>query len=223
MIRVVVVDDHAVVREGLASLLQAADDITCIGTAGDGGTALEMVERLDPDVLVLDLSMPGKDGVATMHDLRARGLSTRVLVLTSFAETDLVLDAIRAGADGYVLKDSEAESILTGIRTVAAGDAPLSPTVARSLLHTVRDQSASGMLTRREREVLELVRRGQPNKTIARQLGISEHTVKAHLARILQRIGANDRTQAALWAERHLPPPSPRRQLLPPLPQRDDG
>ena len=209
MIRVVVVDDHAVVRAGLVSLLASTEDITCVGTAGDGSAALELVQRLDPDVLVLDLSMPGKNGVSTMQDLRARGLSTRVLVLTSFAESELVLDAVHAGADGYLLKESQAESILEGIRRVAAGEAPVDPAVAGSLLHTVRDQAAGAMLTDREQEVLELVRQGRPNKTIARRLGISEHTVKAHLTRILQRIGVTDRLQAALWAERHLPRPAP--------------
>jgi DNA-binding NarL/FixJ family response regulator len=206
VIRVVVVDDHAVVRAGLASLLASAGDIACVGEAADGTTALEVVQQLDPDVVLLDLSMPGKDGVATIQDMRARNLRARVLVLTSFAHTDLVLDAVRAGADGYLLKESEAESILQGIRTVAAGHAPVDPAVAGSLLHTVRDQaSASTIRTEREREVLDLVRQGLPNKSIARQLSISEHTVKAHLTRILQRVGATDRIQAALWAERHLP------------------
>lgn len=206
MIRVVVVDDHPVVRAGLAGLLASTSDIACVGEAADGTTALEMVQQLDPDVLVLDLSMPGKDGVATTRDIRANDLRTRVLVLTSFAHTDLVLDAVRAGADGYLLKESEAERILEGIRTIAAGHAPVDPAVAGSLLHTVRDQApARTILTEREREVLGLVRQGLPNKSIARQLSISEHTVKAHLTRILQRVGATDRIQAALWAERHLP------------------
>jgi DNA-binding NarL/FixJ family response regulator len=209
VIRVVVADDHAVVRAGLASLMGSTDDIACIGTAGDGVSALDMVQRLDPDVLVLDLSMPGRNGVATLNHLRRRSLATRVLVLTSFADPDLVLDAVHAGADGYLLKESQAEDILDGIRMVAAGHTPLDPVVAGSVLNTVRDQAASSMLTEREREVLELVRQGRPNKTIARHLGISEHTVKAHLTRILQRIGAADRIQAALWAERHLPRSGP--------------
>lgn len=205
MIRVVVADDHPVVREGLAGLMEATQDITCIGTAGDGATALELVRRLSPDVLVLDLSMPGRNGVATLSDLRRHELKTRVLVLTSFAERDLVLDAVHAGADGYLLKERQGEEILDGIRRVAAGHTPVDPTVAGSLLTVVRDQAASALLTEREQEVLQLVRQGLPNKSIARHLHISEHTVKTHITRILQRIGAADRIQAALWADRHLP------------------
>lgn len=204
MIRVVLVDDHAVLRAGLAALLAATEDIVCVGTAGDGPTALQIIEHVAPDVVVLDLSMPGQSGVDVLRALRARNSTARVLVLTSFSEEELVVEAVQAGADGYLLKQSEAETILDGIRSAAAGAAPVDPTVARSLLQSLRVHGQGELLTEREREVLELVRQGQPNKSIARRLDISEHTVKAHVTRILQRIGVSDRTQAALWAERHI-------------------
>jgi DNA-binding NarL/FixJ family response regulator len=205
VIRVIVVDDHDVVRQGLETMLTATDDICCVGTAASGPAALELVNRLEPDVLLLDLSMPGQDGVAVLRALRARGHEVRVLVLTSFSDDELVLDAIQAGADGYLLKQNEAEAILEGVRSVSSGRAPIDPLVARSLLTNMRERGRAAKLTERELEVLDLLRQGQPNKTIARRLSISERTVKAHVTHIFQRIGVNDRTQAALWAERHLP------------------
>jgi DNA-binding NarL/FixJ family response regulator len=205
VIRVVVVDDHDVVRRGLESVLEFSDDIRCVGTAASGAAALDLVDRLAPDVLLLDLSMPDQDGVAVLRALRAGERTVRVLVLTSFSDTDLVLDAVHAGADGYLLKHSEAEDILDGVRAVAGGGTPVDPTVARCLFASVREHSQADLLTDRERQVLDLVRQGQPNKWIARRLDISERTVKAHVTRIFQRLGVADRTQAALWAERHLP------------------
>jgi DNA-binding NarL/FixJ family response regulator len=205
VISVLVVDDHAVVRAGLAAILRSARDLQCVGTVGDAVGALELVERLAPDVVLLDLSMPGDDGVSVTRELRRRGLPVRILVLTSFSDPDLVVSVIRAGADGYLLKENEAETILDGVRAVAAGRAPVDPTAARSLLAEVRGRAAAGdVLTEREREVLELVREGKPNKFIARRLQITERTVKAHVTHIFQRIGVTDRTQAALWAERQL-------------------
>jgi DNA-binding NarL/FixJ family response regulator len=203
VIRVVVVDDHEVVRQGLVSILSAADDLLCVGSAADGEAGIALVEQAEPDVLVLDLSMPGWTGVDVIRALRARGAAGRVLVLTSFDDPDLVHEAMRAGADGYLLKHSEAEAIVEGVRCVAAGVTPVDPAVARSLLSSapVAGDRAEE-LTDREAEVLELLRQGHPNKLIARRLGISERTVKAHVTRILQRIGAADRTQAALWADR---------------------
>jgi DNA-binding NarL/FixJ family response regulator len=203
MIDVLVVDDHAVVRTGLACLLAATDDLRCVGAAADGPAALSLVEQLSPDVVLLDLSMPGQGGIGVTRALRQAGRRVRVLALSSFADPELVLDAIHAGADGYLLKGADAETILAGIRSVAAGGAPIDPTVATCLLGDVRDHAADGGLTGREQEVLELIRQGQPNRSIARQLRISERTVKAHVTHILQRLGVSDRTQAALWAERH--------------------
>jgi DNA-binding NarL/FixJ family response regulator len=206
MIRVLVVDDHAVVRAGLAAILGCAPDLDCVGTAGDAAGALEMVESLTPDVVLLDVSMPGGDGVSVTRELRRRGLPVRIVVLTSFSDPELVVDVVQAGADGYLLKDSEAEAILDGVRTASAGRAPVDPRVASSLLAEVRGRGApDDILTLREKQVLELVRGGNANKHIARQLDITERTVKAHVTNIMQRIGVSDRTQAALWAERHLP------------------
>jgi DNA-binding NarL/FixJ family response regulator len=207
VIRVVVVDDHAVVREGLTSLLATAEDLECVGAAADGNAGLDLAERLTPDVMVLDLSMPGQDGVSVIRALRSRPTPVRILVITSFGEADLVLEALEAGADGYLLKQREGEAILDAVRVVATGGAPLDPLVTPSLIGELRDRGAGDLLTDREKEVLELVRQGQPNKSIARRLQISEGTVKTHVTHILQRIGASDRTQAAVWAQRHLRPP----------------
>jgi DNA-binding NarL/FixJ family response regulator len=208
VIRVLVVDDHTVVRRGLTHLLGTAADMECVGEAADGEQALAMIAEHRPDVVLLDLSMPGADGVAVIRRLRAAGDATRVLVLTSFSDAGLVLDAVSAGADGYLLKQARAEQIIDGVRTVATGGAPVDPAVARSLLRDVRDRGAAPAvpLTDRETEVLELIRLGFPNRLIARRLAISERTVKVHITHIFQRIGVADRTQAALWAERNLRP-----------------
>jgi DNA-binding NarL/FixJ family response regulator len=205
VIRVLVVDDHAVVRQGLASMIATTDDLECVGAAADGGSAVDMVQQLLPDVVLLDLSMPGTDGIAVLHSL-AGSPAPRVLVLTSFGDPDLVLAALHAGADGYLLKQSEAETILDGVRVIASGGSPVDPRVTPALLADLRDRGQGELLTEREREVLELLRQGLPNKSIARRLRISEGTVKTHVTHVLQRIGAADRTQAALWAERHLRP-----------------
>jgi DNA-binding NarL/FixJ family response regulator len=206
MIRVLVVDDHAVVRRGLTSMLASADDLECVGEAADGASALDLVEHLSPDVVLLDLSMPGQGGIEVTRAIRRTAQAVRVLVLTAFGEPDLVLEAVHAGADGYLLKHNAAETLLDGVRVVAAGGSPFDPAVACWLVADVRERGQGEMLTDREREVLELVRGGHPNKVIARRLCISERTVKAHVTHILQRIGVSDRTQAALWAERHLHP-----------------
>lgn len=204
MIRVLVVDDHEVVREGLISLLATTSDLLCVGTASNGDEALAEVARSSPDVVLLDLSMPGLGGLAVTRALRSADRPVRVLVLTSYCEPDRVMEVVRAGADGYLLKDARSETILDGIRAVAAGGVPIDPTVARGLLTDLRSQAESELLTERERQVLELVRQGYPNKSIARRLDITERTVKAHVTHIFQRLGVSDRTQAALWAERHL-------------------
>jgi DNA-binding NarL/FixJ family response regulator len=205
MINVIVVDDHPIVRAGLAAILASTEDLRCIGTVGEAAGALELAERLAPDVVLLDVSMPGSDGVSVTRELRRRGLPVRILVLTSFIDPDLVVAAVQAGADGYLLKDNEAETILDGVRAVAAGGTAVDPTVAQMLVAEVRGHGGRGhVLTEREREVLELVRDGNTNKSIGRRLQISERTVKAHVAHIFQRIGVADRTQAAVWAERHL-------------------
>jgi DNA-binding NarL/FixJ family response regulator len=206
VIRILVVDDHAVVRQGLVSLLEDGQEMECVGTAGDAAGALELTEQLRPDVVMLDLSMPGEDGLSVIRRMRAREDSARILVLTSYGEGSRVLEALDAGADGYLLKHASADAILAGVRSVAAGDGPIDPRVAPSVIAALRDRGQSEVLTDREREVLELLRQGHPNKVIARRLRIAEGTVKTHVTHILQRVGAADRTQAALWAERHLRP-----------------
>jgi DNA-binding NarL/FixJ family response regulator len=204
VIRVLVVDDHAVVREGLRSLLSAAGDLQCVGTAADGDAAVELIDRLAPDVVMLDLAMPGKDGISVIRSLRSRGNGVRVLVLSSYAERPLVLEALDAGADGYLLKHTASEAILDAVRVVAGGGSTIDPQVAPAVLGALRDRGQGDALTDREREVLELLRQGYSNKVIARRLRITEGTVKTHVTHILHRVGAADRTQAALWAERHL-------------------
>jgi DNA-binding NarL/FixJ family response regulator len=201
MIRVVLADDHAMVRRGLEQLLSAEPDIDVVGLARDGAEAIELVERLIPDVVLMDLQMPGVDGVAATKHIAGSG-ETAVVVLTSFSDSERILAAIDAGAVGYLLKDAEPEHVIEGLRAAARGESPLHPRAARQLL-TARSSVASVELTPREREVLALVRSGLANKQIARRLAISERTVKAHLTSVFQRIGVVDRTQAALWAERH--------------------
>jgi DNA-binding NarL/FixJ family response regulator len=201
MIRVVLADDHAMVRRGLEQLLSAEPDIDVVGLARDGAEAIELVQQLAPDVVLMDLQMPGIDGVAATKHI-AGSAETAVVVLTSFSDSERILAAIDAGAVGYLLKDAEPEHVIEGLRAAARGESPLHPRAARQLL-TARSSVASVQLTPREREVLALVRSGLANKQIARRLAISERTVKAHLTSVFQRIGVVDRTQAALWAERH--------------------
>ena len=208
-IRVVLVDDHAVVRSGLALLLGVAGDIEVVGEARDGQEALAVVGATGPDVVLMDLQMPGLDGVAATREITAAG-SAQVLVLTSYSDTGRILAALDAGAVGYLLKDVEPQVLLDVVRAVVRGDSPLHPRAARELVAARRGDPAParsesvtpGDLTQREREVLGWVRAGLGNKQIARRLGISERTVKAHLTSVFQLIGVSDRTQAALWAER---------------------
>jgi DNA-binding NarL/FixJ family response regulator len=199
MIRVLIVDDHAIVRAGLAQLLGTAEDMELVGQAADGEQAVAMAAELAPDVVLMDLSMPGLDGVVATGRVLAGNSATHVLVLTSFSDQARIMDALQAGAEGYLLKHSQPEVILSGIRELMAGGAPLDPKAARVLLTNRR---YGVQLTEREREVLRMVRDGHPNKVIARRLGISERTVKAHLTSVYQQLGVTDRTQAALWAQR---------------------
>jgi DNA-binding NarL/FixJ family response regulator len=204
-ITLVLVDDHAVVRNGLAQLLGAAEDIEIVGMAADGSEALEVVTRLEPDVVLMDLQMPVVDGVTATKTIVSSGSSAQVVVLTSYSDSDRIVGALDAGAVGYLLKDAEPEDLLEGVRAVARGESPIHPKAARQLL-TARTEAGNRVtvdLTPREAEVLKLVRLGLANKQIGRRLGISERTVKAHLTSAFQRIGVTDRTQAALWAREH--------------------
>lgn len=201
-IRVVLVDDHAVIRAGLEQLLSGTDDIEVVGTASDGAEALDVVRRIRPDVVLMDLQMPKVDGVAATRSIMAEKLGVDVLVLTSFSDSERIIAALDAGAVGYLLKDADPDDVLQGIRAVSRGESPIHPKAARALLG-VRAGSPQVQLTSRETEVLTLVREGLANKQIARRLDISERTVKAHLTSAFARIGVADRTQAALWAERN--------------------
>jgi DNA-binding NarL/FixJ family response regulator len=204
MISVVLADDHAMVRLGLEQLLAGADGIQVVGSAADGAQAVAMVLELRPDVVLMDLQMPGVDGVAATRQIVASGAESQVVVLTSFSDSERIVAALDAGAIGYLLKDTEPEDLLEGVRAAARGESPLNPRAARQLL-TARTSTPvlTVDLTPRELEVLGLVRQGLANKQIARRLGITERTVKAHLTSTFQRIGVSDRTQAALWAERN--------------------
>jgi DNA-binding NarL/FixJ family response regulator len=210
MIRVLIVDDHAVVRRGLEQLLGTAEDIDVVGSASDGAEAIQRAVELAPDVVLMDLSMPTVDGIEATRRITAEVEAVDVIVLTSFAEQRKVLDALDAGASGYILKDSTPDEVLAAVRAAHAGGAPLDPNAARVLLESQRDLRPATRLSAREAEVLNLVATGLPNKQIARRLGITERTVKAHLTAVYQQLGVNDRTQAALWAKEHLPPPEPR-------------
>ncbi len=203
MIRVLIVDDHAVVRAGLAQLLATADDIELAGSASDGEEAVTAAEELRPDVVLMDISMPSLDGIGATRRIHELLPDVNVLVLTSFSDQARIVEAIQAGAAGYLLKHAEPDQILAGIRAAAGGGLPLDPMVARALL-SARRPASTVQLTERERDVLRLVRDGLPNKLIARELEISERTVKAHLGSVFQRLGVTDRTQAALWAAKHL-------------------
>ncbi len=206
-IRVLVVDDHVVVRQGLRTFLEVQDDIEVVGEAGDGGSAVEQAEVLRPDVILLDLLMPGVDGIEVMRRLRDRGNPARVLVITSFTEPAKVVPAIRAGAAGYLYKDVEPGGLVQAVRAVHTGQVLLAPEVAATLLAGESGEEggtqAAGSLTEREREVLAELARGRSNREIARALVVSEKTVKTHVSSILMKLGLADRTQAALYAVRH--------------------
>jgi DNA-binding NarL/FixJ family response regulator len=205
VIRVLLVDDHQLVRAGLASLLGTADDVTVVGQAGDGEVAVRQARELAPDVVLMDLSMPVMDGVAATRQIVEELPSVQVLVLTSFSDRTRVDLALGAGAIGYLLKDSEPDDLLAAVRAAARGESPLDPRVARALLPRRAAEDPMGTLSAREREVLALVSRGLANKQIGRALGITERTVKVHLGNAFRRIGVRDRTSAALWTREHLP------------------
>jgi DNA-binding NarL/FixJ family response regulator len=203
MTTVLLVDDHPMVRAGLASLIGTTDDLAIVGEAGGGVEAVAMVAGLGPDVVLMDLSMPGMDGVeATRRILDANPL-VRVVVLTSFADEKRVADALAAGAVGYLLKDTDAREVLAAIRSAALGNAPLDPRVARALLPSTTPR-VKDTLSVRELQVLRLVAKGLANKQIGRELGISERTVKVHVGHVFRRIDVTDRTSAAMWARDNL-------------------
>jgi DNA-binding NarL/FixJ family response regulator len=208
MIRVVIADDHKVVRSGLEQLIATFDDIELVGAAANGEEALALCRKHRPDLVLLDLAMPTMDGIEATRRIREALPETNIVAFTSFSDRDRILRALDAGAIGYLLKDAEPDELRRGMLAAARGESPLAPKAAAEVL-AARMGAVDTDLSEREREVLVLVASGLANKQIARKLGITEKTVKGHLTRIFQVIGVADRTQAALWAERNgLLPPS---------------
>lgn len=204
MIRVVIVEDHGVVRAGLAQLLATFEGVEVVGEAGGGAVAAGVVAAAEPDVVLMDLAMPEVDGIEATRRVLAVRPGTQVVVLTSFSDRERILRALDAGAVGYLLKDATPHELESGLRAAARGESPLDPRAARAIVEARRGrEDVKALLSEREREVLVLVGRGLANKEIARRLEISEKTVKAHLTSVFRRIGSTDRTQAALWAERN--------------------
>jgi NarL family two-component system response regulator LiaR len=205
VIRVLIVDDHAVVREGLRLFLELQEGIEVVAEAADGQQALAQAELQHPDVILMDLVMPRLDGVAAMRELRRQLPDTRVIALTSFLDDERLLPAIEAGAAGYLLKDVEPSELARAVRAAKVGEAMLDPAAAARLVDAVAQGATPApatrdRLTRREQEVLELLASGRSNKRIAFELGISEKTVKAHVGRVLAKLGVSDRTEAAVLA-----------------------
>jgi DNA-binding NarL/FixJ family response regulator len=203
VIRVLIAEDHGVVRAGLAQLLSAPDDLEVVGAAGGGREAVELARAARPDVVLMDLSMPDMDGVAATRAIGSEVPEARVVMLTSFSDRTRIMDALDAGAIGYMLKDADPDELYRGVRAAARGESPLAPKAAQALIAARGSRPPDVELTDRERDVLALIAEGRANKVIARRLGISEKTVKNHVTRILQALGVTDRTQAALWAQRH--------------------
>jgi DNA-binding NarL/FixJ family response regulator len=202
MIRVLIADDHGIIRDGLSELVSTFDDVEVVGTAANGEEALRLAQSLGPDVVLMDLEMPVMDGAEATRRIVAAMPGTAVVILTSFSDRRRILGALESGALGYMLKDAAAEELERGIRTAAEGGSPLDPTAARALISARTAPDPLAGLSEREREVLTLVAKGYANKEIARRLEISEKTVKGHLTKVFRQIGVTDRTQAALWAER---------------------
>ncbi|MET7715394.1 response regulator transcription factor [Streptomyces sp. NPDC005407] len=206
MIRVLLVDDHQVVRRGLRTFLEIQDDIEVVGEAADGAEGVARAEELKPDVVLMDVKMPGTDGIEALRKLRELANPAKVLIVTSFTEQRTVVPALRAGASGYVYKDVDPEALAGAIRSVHAGHVLLQPEVAGALLSQDAPSNGTGRgstLTEREKEVLGLIADGRSNREIARALVLSEKTVKTHVSNILMKLDLSDRTQAALWAVRH--------------------
>lgn len=201
MIRIVVADDHPVVRDGLVAVLSTQPDFSVVGEAADGPAALAEVAALQPDVLLLDLEMPGLDGVAVLQQLNQTNATVRVLVFTAFDTDERILGAIQAGAQGYLLKGAPRDELFRAIRILHVGGSTLQPIIASRLMRRVQTPPAEASpLTEREIEVLRLIAQGLPNKSIAEQLGISGRTVKFHVSSLLAKLHANNRTEAVTLA-----------------------
>jgi NarL family two-component system response regulator LiaR len=206
-IRLLLVDDHGVVRAGLRLYLQGQPDLEVVGEAGDGATAVDLAQALAPDVILMDLQMPTMDGIEATRRIRAAQPDVEVVVLTTFIDNANITAAIQAGAVGYVLKDVPPGELAEAIRAAARGEVHLAPAVQRTLMqamaHPNHTTPAPDALTEREREVLSLLAAGRSNKEIARQLSVTERTVKGHVGNVLGKLGLASRTQAAVYAMRH--------------------
>jgi DNA-binding NarL/FixJ family response regulator len=202
-IRVLIADDHEVVRMGIAKLIENRPDMEVVGLARDGAEAIALSDEHAPDVVLMDLVMPGIDGIEATRRIAGAADGPRVVVLTSFADRQHISEALDSGAVGYLLKDSASDELVSGIRAAAAGESPLTPRVALTVVRELRGSAPTEALSDREREVLALVGAGVANKQIALRLGISPKTVKSHLSHIFRRIGVRDRLEAAMWARRH--------------------
>ncbi|UCD98387.1 MAG: response regulator transcription factor [Chloroflexota bacterium] len=209
IIRVLIVDDHAIVRDGIRSLLSTIPDIEVVGDAANGLEAVSLYSRLKPDVTLMDLVMPEMDGIQAIQEIITRDPEARLLVLTSFATDDKIFPAIKAGASGYLLKDSDSEELLRSIREVRRGESSIDPKIARKLLREISSpppepiQEDIDPLTERELEVLKMVATGKSNQEIADELVVSEGTIRAHVSNILGKLHLASRTQATLYALRH--------------------
>ena len=201
-IRILLVDDHSVVRQGLRMFLALDPELEVIGEAADGAEAVRMARELNPDVVLMDMLMPVMDGVAATAAIRRELPETEVIALTSVLEDEKVIGAVRAGAIGYLLKDTEADDLRRAIKAAADGQVQLSPKAAARLMREVRAPDSPEALTERETDVLRLLAQGKSNKEIAHQLSLSEKTVKTHVSNILAKLGVPSRTQAALYAVR---------------------
>jgi RNA polymerase sigma factor (sigma-70 family) len=214
-IRVLLIDDHTLVRQGLRMFIEMQNDMEVVAEGATGREAIALTSRFDPDVILLDLIMPEMDGVEATREIMAQRPGSRVLILTSFGEDDKVFPAIRAGAQGYLLKDIQPRELVQSIREVYQGKAQLHPSIARRLMEAVSEEKTIQqeqtvevdrdlqVLTEREREVLELIARGMSNREIAGSMVISEKTVKTHVSNVLDKLGLEDRTRAAIWALKH--------------------
>jgi DNA-binding NarL/FixJ family response regulator len=211
MIRLLLVDDQTLIRQGLASLLSLEEDFDIVGHAGHGAEAVSLVDSLSPDVILMDIRMPVMDGVAATKTIREKHPAIKILVLTTFDEDEYIVQAMQAGASGYLLKDAPTEQLAAAIRSVQSGFTQLGPTIAPKLFSRLSAQAttqskedAQSMFTGRELEILRLLGQGKSNKEIAQTLYITEGTVKNHITKILSLLNVRDRTQAALWAQQNL-------------------